>query len=136
MNYLQMMVLTHLYSCSLSHNGHTATLISFSPTYSYNRRYHGIIVPWISGAILMAFSNVCTHHGTFIFVSVASPITRKSKKSTITETCHFPSLVLISVMSDTHLVSGTSTLKSRFNRSSDFLVSQSAFVIPFVLRPG
>ena len=48
----------------------------------------------------------------------------------------FPSLPFISVISVTHLVSGFSVWKSRFKRSSDFLASLSAFVIPFGLRLG
>ena len=45
-------------------------------------------------------------------------------------------ITLISVMSVTHFASGSSDLKSRFNRSSDFWASRSAFVIPFGLRLG
>ena len=58
------------------------------------------------------------------------------KQSKMAETYSFPSQPLISVISVTHFVSGSSAWKSRFNRSSDFLASLSAFVIPFGLRLG
>ena len=67
-------------------------------------------------------------------MSIASPTTLESKQSKIAETYHFPLLVLISVISITHLANDFSAWKSRFRRSSDFLASRSAFVIPFSLR--
>lgn len=70
---------------------------------------------------LAAFSSVCTHNGAFVFVSIANPTTLHSKQSKTAETYRFLFLALISVISVTHLANGSSALKSRFRRSSDFL---------------
>ena len=93
------------------------------------------MAPRILGYALAAFSSVSLHKEAFIFVSIAKPITLESKQSKMAETYSFPSQPLISVISVTHFVSGSSAWKSRFNRSSDFLASLSAFVIPFGIRP-
>ena len=71
------------------------------------------------------------HRSAFIVVPIARPRTPRSKQSKIADTYSFPSDAGISVISVIHFSNGESEWKSRFNRSSDFMASRSAFVIPF-----
>ena len=56
----------------------------------------------------MALSSISTHKLACIFAPMDIPKTAESKQSKLAETYNLPSLALISVISVTHLVSGTS----------------------------
>src|SRR5699024_5654512 len=90
-----------------------------------------MIAPSNAGYEVRAFSSVWIHRSAFMFVPIDRPRTLRSKQSNIADTYSFPLRAGISVISVIHFSNGASEWKSRFNRSSDFMASRSAFVSPF-----
>lgn len=86
--------------------------------------------------VVRAFSRVWTHRSAFIFVSIARLRTPRSKQSKIAEKYSFSLDAWISVMSVTHFSSEPSAWEFLFRKSSDFIISWLAFVIPFGFRFG